>query len=129
MTRSPSTRTQLTPQMLWTPTTIPPISQSRLGKFFILNLNRISWIHGVFRLQVFHCLERSKNCEGGDTILVDGMAAAQVLANEDPKAFDLLSSVAIESEYKEKGKHHKARMPVIVLDPVTQKVLQIRFAL
>lgn len=55
------------------------------------------------------------------------MAAAHALAKEDPEAFELLSSVAIESEYKEPGQHHMGRMPVIVLDPVTRQILQIRF--
>jgi hypothetical protein len=54
------------------------------------------------------------------------MSAAQALAKEDPEAFELLSSVAIESEYKEPGQHHMGRMPVIVLDPVTRHILQIR---
>lgn len=55
------------------------------------------------------------------------MAAAHALAKEDPEAFDILSSNAIESEYKEPGQHHMGRLPVIVLDPVTGQVLQIRF--
>ncbi|XP_059491257.1 trimethyllysine dioxygenase, mitochondrial isoform X2 [Neocloeon triangulifer] len=80
-------------------------------------------------LQVFHCLERSKNCRGGATRLVDGMAAAEYLAQDDPNAFKILSEVAIESEYKEPGKHHVGRQPVIVLDPITQRVMQIRFNL
>jgi hypothetical protein len=55
------------------------------------------------------------------------MAAAKALEKEDPDAFELLSTVAIESEYKEPGQHHVGRMPVIVLDPATRQVLQIRY--
>ncbi|XP_065336423.1 trimethyllysine dioxygenase, mitochondrial isoform X1 [Cloeon dipterum] len=80
-------------------------------------------------LQVFHCLERSKNCQGGATRLVDGMTAADLLAKEDPKSFEILSETTIECEYKEPGQHHVGRQPVIVLDPVTRSLLQIRFNL
>ena len=51
------------------------------------------WRHGPPGISLFHCLESTAS--GGETILVDGFAAAERLRANDPDAFDFLTRVPI----------------------------------
>ncbi|MDH5290078.1 MAG: TauD/TfdA family dioxygenase [Acidimicrobiia bacterium] len=62
-------------------------------------------------LQLFACLERAGT--GGDSILVDGFAAAERVRAVDPEAFALLSWVEVPSQYLEPGVHLRACRPVL----------------
>lgn len=65
-------------------------------------------------LQILYCLENSAT--GGENMVVDGFAAAQRLRDEDPAAFDLLSTHTARFEYAgEAGVHLSARRPMIEL--------------
>lgn len=75
---------------------------------------------------MFHCLGRSQSNVGGETLLVDGMAAANKLATINPEYFKILSSISIESEYKETGKHYLDIKPVIVVDSKQKQINQVR---
>ena len=46
-------------------------------------------------MMLFCCVEREG--EGGDSLLVDGFAAAEELRREDPEAFHVLSSVPVRA--------------------------------
>ena len=67
-------------------------------------------------IQVLYCLESS--AEGGENMVVDGFRAAQRLLDEDPGAFDLLSSHCARFEYAgEAGVALRSRRPMIELAP------------
>ena len=65
-------------------------------------------------LQMFCCMEREGN--GGESILVDGFAIADLLRRTDPPAFETLTRVVVRSQYVEPGNHLTAKRPVIRLD-------------
>jgi len=73
-----------------------------------------SYSHDGPGMQLFLCLERTG--EGGESVLVDGFAAAQQLRHDDPAAFDVLTQVAVPAHYIEHGVHLLAARPTIRLD-------------
>ena len=52
-------------------------------------------------LQILYCLENS--AEGGESLVVDGFAAAERLREESPRGFDLLSRYSARFEYRGSG--------------------------
>ena len=67
-------------------------------------------------LQILYCLENS--ADGGDSMVVDGFAAALRLRTEDPRGFDLLANHCARFEYAgSSGVHLAARRPMIELAP------------
>ncbi len=76
-------------------------------------------------IQILHCLENSVN--GGDSIVVDGFYAAQLLQKQNPYYFKLLSRYSANFEFKEKNKVYlKSKRPLIELSP-SQEIITIRF--
>lgn len=65
-------------------------------------------------VQLLMCLE--SEAPGGDTLLVDGFHAADLLRSEDPAAFDLLSSVPMTFRYADGGTELIARQTLISTD-------------
>jgi gamma-butyrobetaine dioxygenase len=53
-----------------------------------------SYRHGAPGITLFHCLAASLD-DGGETILVDGFKAAEVLKESDPASFDILCRVPV----------------------------------
>jgi len=69
----------------------------------------------VPQMQLLHCLEAAS--EGGESVVVDGFAAADRLRREAPDAFDLLTRRAVPFRYVEAGKVDlRAKAPLIELD-------------
>jgi gamma-butyrobetaine hydroxylase len=69
----------------------------------------------VPQIQVLHCLEAAS--EGGESVVVDGFAAADRLHREDPEAFRILTATPVPFRYVEPGVvdlSHEA--PLITLD-------------
>jgi gamma-butyrobetaine dioxygenase len=66
-------------------------------------------------LQLLHCLRDAP--VGGDTVLVDGFAAAAALRDEDPVSFDVLTSTPIPFAYVDKATSLTANQPLIALTP------------
>jgi [2-(trimethylamino)ethyl]phosphonate dioxygenase len=69
----------------------------------------------VPQLQLLHCLEAAG--EGGESVVVDGFAAAERLRREAPDAFAVLTRTAVPFRYVEAGSvdlRHAA--PLIELD-------------
>lgn len=66
------------------------------------------------RLQVFVCQDRKGT--GGESILVDGFAAAVDLREVNPEASDLLAGVAVPGRYVEPGVDCRAARPTLRLD-------------
>jgi len=76
-------------------------------------------------IQILYCLENSVN--GGDSIVIDGFYAAQLLQKQNPYYFKLLSKYSANFEFKEKNKVHlKSKHPLIELSP-SQEIITIRF--
>lgn len=82
-----------------------------------------SYSHDGPGLQLFVCAERSGT--GGESVLVDGFAAAEALRAADPEAFSLLSTVAVPAHYREPGVDLRAARPTIRLEGDT--VVQVTF--
>lgn len=75
----------------------------------------------VPQLQLLHCLEAA--AEGGESVVVDGFAAAERLRREAPDAFALLTRRAVPFRYVEPGRGGlpgrvdlRSRAPLIELD-------------
>ena len=66
--------------------------------------------------QLLHCL--IAEAPGGDTLLVDGFAAAERLRAEDPDGFELLARVPRPFRFADAGSDLRAHFPVIGLDGV-----------
>jgi gamma-butyrobetaine hydroxylase len=69
----------------------------------------------VPQLQLLHCLEAA--AEGGESVVVDGFAAAERLRRSDPEAFHILTTTPVPFRYVEPGAvdlQHEA--PLIALD-------------
>jgi gamma-butyrobetaine dioxygenase len=65
-------------------------------------------------IQLLHCLVNQTS--GGLSSLVDGLAALEILRDEDPVGFDLLATVPVRFTYRDAGTEIVAVLPVIALD-------------
>ena len=76
-------------------------------------------------MQILYCLENS--AQGGDSIVVDGFRAAEVLADQDADAFALLAGHCARFSYEgSAGVSLHARRPMIETTP-DGEVITIRF--
>ncbi len=75
-------------------------------------------------LQLLACL--NSDLEGGDSLVVDGFAAAARLQQENPSWFELLAGHCARFEYAGNGVRLRAKKPVIELGP-DGELLAIRF--
>ncbi len=64
--------------------------------------------------QLLHCL--LAEAPGGDTLLVDGFAAAERMREEDPEGFDLLARIPRPFRFADAAADLRAHVPVIGLD-------------
>lgn len=65
-------------------------------------------------VQLLHCLE--SQASGGDTLLVDGFNAAEMLRHEDLAAFELLAKVPMTFRYSDANTELVARQTLISAD-------------
>ncbi len=83
-----------------------------------------TYSHDAPGLQLFVCAERTG--DGGESVIVDGFAAADHLRVHDPSAFHTLTTVPVPAHYIEHGVHLRAQRPTIRLDDMGN-LLQITF--
>ena len=83
-----------------------------------------SYSHDGPGMQMFICSERTG--EGGESVLVDGFAAATALRQADPAAFQLLCDVSVPAHYIEDGVSLRAERPTIRLDD-DGELIQVTF--
>jgi trimethyllysine dioxygenase len=76
-------------------------------------------------LQLLHCTFHGGS--GGESLLVDGFHAAEILKQKDLEAFEYLSSQMIPFHFKDDSIHLKAIGHVIEIDPFSNRVARIRF--
>jgi len=65
-------------------------------------------------VQLLHCLE--SNAPGGETLLVDGFHAAEILRREDPAAFDLLCKHPFTFRFQDANADLQTSVPLIKTD-------------
>ena len=75
-------------------------------------------------VQLLHCLESST--DGGESILQDGFMAAQVLREENPEHFELLSRHWIAFHFEDADADLRARGPMIEVNDLDE-VIGLRF--
>ena len=75
-------------------------------------------------IQLLHCLRDAAS--GGDTLLVDGFAAAALLREEDPAAFAVLTATPWPFAYTDAGSELRACQPLIGTDP-RGRIREVRF--
>lgn len=89
-------------------------------------LNHEFFINSSFlrRLMAFHGLEPAQ--QGGETVLVDGFRAAELLKIQNQKHYDNLRTVPIEWHYNSDEFLHINAIPIINTSKVTGELEQIR---
>ena len=75
-------------------------------------------------LQLLHCL--ANDAPGGDTIVVDGFHAAEILRREAPEAFTLLVKHGVPFHFRDVSTDLRARAPLIELDDA-DRVVAVRY--
>ena len=76
-------------------------------------------------LQLFGCLQN--DADGGESIVVDGFKAAEVLRQESPEYFDLLTNHSAQFDFHGGGQYHlRSSKPMIECSPEGQ-VVGVRF--
>ena len=74
---------------------------------------------------MFHIVKKAE--KGGESLLIDGFYCAEQLKNKFPKDFDVLTKTNVQAEfYKKRQFDLKYVDPLIKLDPITNKIQQIR---
>lgn len=76
-------------------------------------------------LQFLHCLVN--DAKGGSSTFVDGFKLAEVLREEDPQSFAILTTLPVEFRNRGKSSDYRYRAPIIALDE-HQEVTEIRMA-
>ena len=74
-----------------------------------------SFRYGMPGIDMFHCMKADQR-DGGESLLVDGFRVAEVLRRENPRAFDLLSTVRAPQFALDIDTELRARAPVFTLD-------------
>lgn len=78
---------------------------------------------------MFHLLSHNDG-SGGESLLVDGFKAAEILRNEDPAAHDLLSNVTVPAHASGNegiSIQPAYEYPVLNHHPKTREILQVRW--
>jgi len=83
-----------------------------------------TYCHDAPGLLLLSCQERDG--EGGDSVLVDGFAAARDLAGQAPALADALTRFSFAGRYVEPGVNLRAERPALRLDPV-DRLVQVSF--
>jgi trimethyllysine dioxygenase len=83
-----------------------------------------TYYHDAAGLQMFNCLDI--DCEGGQSIQLDGFAIAERIKLEDPEAYQTLTEIIVPGHYLEDGVHLHAEKPAIRLD-ASGKLVQVSF--
>lgn len=75
-------------------------------------------------IQLLHCLESSTT--GGESILQDGFMAAEILREENPKHFEILSRQWINYRFEDSNTDLHSRAPIIEVNDRNQ-VVKLRY--
>jgi len=75
-------------------------------------------------IQLLHCLQSST--AGGDSILQDGFMAANLLREESPQHFDMLSQQWISYRFQDASTHLQTRVPMVEVND-KKEIIKVRF--
>ncbi|MEH6578385.1 MAG: TauD/TfdA family dioxygenase [Amphritea sp.] len=75
-------------------------------------------------IQLLHCLENT--VDGGESILADGFKAVDILREESPEDFEVLSSTWVNFRFQDKNADLHSRVPLIEVNDQGQ-VVKVRF--
>lgn len=75
--------------------------------------------------QLLHCLVNE--ADGGESLLADGFYLAELIKDQDPEAFALLTSLPVNHRYQDEQADHFYSGPLIVLNSAGE-ITQVRFA-
>ena len=67
------------------------------------------------------------NGAGGDSVLVDGFKLADVIRNEHPEDYQILSQVPFDFHYTDKNNRYVSSFIPFMIDPESGKVFQVHF--
>lgn len=87
--------------------------------------NDNTYFNDAAGLKVLHCVSHTGT--GGESLLVDGFHAIKSLLTKHPTAYEYLRKTSIPAEHIEDGCHFKVFAPVIIVDPTTNELCQIRY--
>jgi len=77
-------------------------------------------------LEAFHVIKKAD--EGGESVFLDGFYCANLLKQQDPKAFEVLTNTHVQAEFFKKGEYDlRFSDPLIKLNPFDGELMQIRF--
>lgn len=65
-------------------------------------------------IQALHCIEN--NVDGGESLLLDGFMAADLLRREAPEHFDTLARTPLHFRFSDRGADLRSRVPLISVD-------------
>ncbi|MEP5625053.1 MAG: TauD/TfdA family dioxygenase, partial [Hyphomicrobiales bacterium] len=65
-------------------------------------------------LQILHCLQNE--AEGGESLLADGLAVADLLAREEPETFRILTNTTVPYRFQDADSDYITRHPIIECD-------------
>jgi len=90
---------------------------------------QIMWIAKFWCVQALHQLRHEGT--GGETLLVDGFRAADILREQDPASFDLLCTTRLEHDFVDQIRHlyYRSYDTVIRIDPDSRNLEWIRYNL
>ncbi len=84
-----------------------------------------TYSHDAPGLQLLLCAETKS--EGGESILVDGFRAAEVMREEDPALYEFLCNLPVPGEYVEDNVHLRACRPMFRRDAETGRLVQVSY--
>ena len=77
-------------------------------------------------LEAFHVIKKAE--EGGESVFMDGFNCANLLREQNPQAFDILTRTNVQAEFYKKGEYDlRYTDSLIKLNPLDGHLMQIRY--
>ena len=83
-----------------------------------------TYLHDAPGLQTLHCL--SRNADGGESQLIDGLAIAETMRKDYPEAFKILCDIQVPGRYIKPNTYLQAHRSVFRINDVGE-ILQVSF--
>lgn len=82
----------------------------------------------IYRLEAFHVIKKAD--VGGESVFMDGFHCANLLKEQNPRAFEILTKTDVQAEFFKKGEWDlRFSDPLIKLNPLDGHLMQIRLVL
>lgn len=90
-----------------------------------LHVTSYRYLESPPRYQLLHCHRNRVN--GGQSIWVDALHAAETFRTQNPTAFELLRTTDVHFWYVNDGHHLEKKHKTFVVDPTTQKITAVNY--